>query len=220
VIRDLLDRLPDAERRRALTHASFAVSPEYSYERLEFLGDAVLDLAIAQYLYENHPEAAEGKLSQWRAQVVSRVSCAEVAREERLHEAMIENAPDDVARGLAHDMERRDTVLAALTESVIGAGFLALGYEEVAREILESFATSIGRARHNPVDSKSQLQEHAQRRGESVEYRLVSTDGPDHDRTFTVQARLAASGLETTGVGRTKKAAEQEAAERLLEELA
>lgn len=215
-LRRLLRLIPEPERQRALTHASFASRPEESYERLEFLGDAVLDLAIASHLYREHPDASEGQLSKWKAQVVSRVTCAEVARAERLLDAMVEAAPSESARALARELERRDTVLGALTESVIGAAFLAVGYEDVAPAVVAAFADSIVRARHTLIDSKSQLQELAQKCGESVEYRLVTADGPDHDRTFTVCARLTASGLEATGDGRTKKAAEQQAAERLL----
>ena len=216
-MRDLLKRLPEAARRRALTHPSWATGSDQSYERLEFLGDAVLGLAITEELYRRFPDLPEGDLTKLKAAVVSRRPCAIVAREQGLGELMVEYAPDDVRERDRAELAKKERVLAALCESVIGTAFVELGYEAVAPEIVASFADRIGHALDNATDSKSALQELAQRRGDAVEYRVVSVSGPDHDRRFTMRARLAVSGFEAEGDGRTKKEAGQLAARRLLE---
>jgi chromosome segregation protein len=211
-------------RRRALTHPAVASAPGESFERLEYLGDAALGLAIAAELMEQFPDSAEGHLSQLRAAVVSREPCAIVAAEQGLGEAMIDEAQaagEGIDVQVVRDLASHQRVLAALTESVIGAAFVELGYDVVAPVVVASFADRIGHARDNRIDYKSDLQELAQRRGEPVEYRVVSVEGPDHDRMFTMQVVLGETevGLEAVGVGRTKKSAEQLAAGRLLEEL-
>lgn len=218
-MRELLRQVSEAGRRNALTHPAYAESPESSFERLEFLGDSVLGLAISAALFRRFPTSAEGVLSKLKASVVSRETCAIVAREHGLGEEMLAAAPTHADARLVAELAAHDRVLAALVESVIGVAFIELGYEAVAPVIVASFTDRIGHALDNHTDAKSELQELAQRRGETVTYRVVSIEGPDHDRQFTMQARLDAAGLEAVGVGRTKKAAEQVAARRLLASL-
>lgn len=218
-VRELLDRLSADGRRNALTHSSYADSPDSSYERLEFLGDAVLDLAIASELFAQHPELAEGDLSKLRSAVVSRRDCAVVARRAGLADAMVEVAAHygDDAVALARELVTREKVLAALAEAVIGQAFLELGYDQVAPHVVEAFAERVAHAEEHRTDHKSELQERAQRVGETVVYALLETGGPDHDRRFVMQARVGEGGPTARGEGRTKKAAEQVAARRLLE---
>jgi ribonuclease-3 len=102
---------------------------------------------------------------------------------------------------------------------VIGSAFIELGYEPVAQAIVESFSEQIDIASGPGSDHKSQLQEYAQRHGDTVSYELVDATGPDHERTFTMEASFDAIDRSARGVGRTKKAAEQEAASRLLQQV-
>lgn len=219
-LRELLDEISAEERRRALTHPAWADVPAESFERLEFLGDAVLGLAVSAELYRRFPELPEGELSKIRAATVSRDACALVAAAAGLGDAMVDAAPPEADPSLVADLARHERVLAALAESVIGAAFVELGMERVAPAVVASFADRIGHAVDNRTDAKSELQELAQRRGETVGYEVVSAQGPDHDMTFTMLARLERRGLEATGEGRSKKAAEQVAARRLLDVMA
>jgi ribonuclease III len=219
-VEELLELLSPRERTRALTHPAWVDDPRESFERLEFLGDAVLGTIVSAELYRRFPDAAEGDLSKIRAATVSREACAEVARATDLGRVFIAAAPGSADRALVQDLAGHSRVLAGLVESVIGAAFLECGYDVVASIVLAIFADRIGHAVDNRTDAKSELQELAQSRGEAVEYRVVSVSGPDHDRRFTMAVRLERCGLEATGEGRSKKQAAQSAAARLLESVA
>ncbi len=220
-LRELLDALAPELRVHALTHPVAAATPVDSYERLEFLGDAILGAAVTAHLYETFPDMPEGELSRIKAGVVSRAPCALVAREAGLGYAMADAFTEHAEHALIADLSRHERVLAALTESTIGAGFLQFGYEDVAVRVVASFTARIGHALVNRTDAKSNLQELVQRTGRSVAYEMVSSSGPDHEREFTMQVRIVDryhdSGLVAIGTGRSKKAAEQEAARRLTE---
>ncbi|MCW2949289.1 MAG: ribonuclease [Thermoleophilia bacterium] len=222
----------------ALMHPAFAPSHEASFERMEFLGDSVLDLVVTAAIFERHPDLAEGELSKVRAATVSREACAEVAREAQLGTAMVTHAATLDGAAHAATAERLATqknALAALTESVIGAGFLALGYEAVAPLVLAAFEARIAHALTHRVDAKSHLQELASRMGTAVSYDEVGEDGPPHDRRFTMLARLVATGdgsregatrtvtageeLRAEGQGRSKQEAQQVAAAALLAQM-
>lgn len=218
-MRELLEQLSESGRCRALTHSSWAATPGDSFERLEFLGDSVLGLAIANDLFARFPDEPEGVLSKLKASIVSRDACAIVAREMGLGEAMIAAAPARADRALVRDLAAKDRVLAALTESVIGVAFLELGYDVVAAAVVRAFAARSEHALTNSIDAKSALQELLQQRGDSVEYEAISVAGPDHAREFTMRARLASGEADATGVGSTKKSAEQLAARELLDHL-
>jgi len=202
------------------SHSSWVSERESSYERLEFLGDSVLGLAVAEHLFSRFPDEREGELARIRAHVVSRSSCAEAARELGLRALLMEAArafPED-AEAAAAALADSETVMAEVMEAAIGACFLAAGYEPVAEAVVEAFANRISYALDEHVDHKTVLQEQLARQGGSVTYVLVETTGPDHDRHFTSAA--VAEGQEIgRGSGPSKKASEQEAAREALEQL-
>jgi ribonuclease III len=198
-------------------HTSWAPDRASSYERLEFLGDSVLELAIARALFDRFPEASEGRLAKIRAHVVSRHSCAGVARElelgERLTELAGEVPPPELQR-----ISRSRNVLAALLEAAIAAVYLEHGFDTAAPAIVAAFEERIEYARTSHVDNKTELQEALARTGRQVQYVVLQVDGPPHDRRYVCAALVDG---EEAGVGRgsTKKAAEQEAAEQVLRTL-
>jgi len=196
------------------THTSWAAVRESSYERLEFLGDSVLELAIARALYDRFPEASEGQLAKIRAHVVSRQSCAAVARELDLGARLAERAQEVPAPELQR-ISRSRNVLAALLEAAIAAVYLEYGFEIVTGAIVEAFDDRIEFARTGHVDSKTDLQEALARSGRQVQYAVLSVDGPAHDRRFVCAATIDEEQL-GMGTGSTKKAAEQEAAAQAL----
>jgi ribonuclease III len=196
------------------THASWASDRTESYERLEFLGDSVLELAIAHELYQRYPEFSEGRLAKIRSHVVSRASCAVVARElglgRRLAESAPEAAPDELGR-----LSRNRNVLAALLEAALAGLFLEHGFAPIERAIVDAFSGRIDYALTSHVDHKTELQEALARRGKSVQYTVLDAEGPPHDRRFTCAAVIDGEQL-GVGAGRSKKAAEQEAARQAL----
>jgi len=210
-LEELLDALPEDLRRQALTHASWVEHRAEAYERLAFLGDVVLSLAVSDHLYPRFERYGAGRLTKVRAQAVSGSSCARVARELGVPDELRATAPlgsTGRSAGMLVDSER---VLASVCEAIIGASYLAFGIERTAPAVVESFAGEIEQALEHPVDYKSVLQERLARRAEMVAYRTVSEEGPAHDRSFVVVAEVAGEEL-GRGEGKTKKAAEQEAA--------
>jgi ribonuclease III len=208
----LVERLPDELRRRAFTHSSWVDERVQSYERLEFLGDCVLGLAVAEELSRRAPAADEGTLAQQRAYVVSRSSCELVARALRLEEAF---ERERERRGAETRIEPSRNVLAALCESVIGAAFEQFGYRETADAVVEAFQERIHFGEQGFVDHKTELQERLARQGSSVSYRLMEATGPAHRRSFTTAAVLDGEVI-GTGEGSSKKASEQAAAREAL----
>jgi ribonuclease-3 len=210
--------LPTGRWDRVFTHSSWAPDRTLSYERLEFLGDSVLELAVARALYETHPEFSEGRLAKIRSHVVSRQSCAVVAREldlgTRLQERGATALPDDELERLV----RNRNVLAALLEAALGALFLEHGFEKIEKAVVDAFAERIEYALTSFVDHKTELQEALAREGRSVKYEIVEIEGPPHERRFTCAAFIDGEQL-GVGSGASKKAAEQEAAEQALEAL-
>jgi ribonuclease III len=197
------------------THASWASDRSESYERLEFLGDSVLGLAIAQELYERFPDYQEGRLAKIRAHVVSRQSCAIVGRRLQLGQRLTEQAGTSDSDELARLASNRN-VLAALVEACLGALYLEHGFEPIRSAIVAAFADRIEYALQGHVDFKTELQEELARRGQTVSYSVVEVEGPPHDRRFTCAAVI--DGKEAgIGTGPSKKAAEQAAARQALE---
>ena len=189
-----------------------------SYERLEFLGDSVLELAIAHELYARYPDFSEGRLAKIRSHVVSRASCAVIARELRLGEMLASQT------GLvqADEIDRLSTnrnVLAALLEAVLGALFLEHGFPAIEDAIVSAFAPRIEYALTTHVDHKTELQEALARSGRQVSYVVLNAEGPPHERHFTCAAIVDGEQL-GVGEGRSKKAAEQEAAREALQKIA
>ncbi len=208
----LVARLPDELRRRAFTHSSWVDERVQSYERLEFLGDCVLGLAVAEELYRRAPDVDEGRLAQQRAYVVSRPSCAIVARTLDLATPFEQ---ERLRRGADRQSEPSRNMLAALCESVIGAAFLHSGYRETADAVIEAFRERIEYGEQGFVDHKTELQERLARQGSSVSYALMEATGPAHLRSFTSAAMLGDETL-GTGEGPSKKASEQAAAQEAL----
>jgi ribonuclease-3 len=212
-LRKLIDDLPRETLARAFTHPSLTTEPTESYERLEFLGDAVLGFVIANTLFERFPHEREGHLSRVRALVVSRKSCAEVARELELGTLLQDRT--EVSRGISES----GNVLAALVESVIAALYLEYGLAAIEGPVTEAFEPRIREAELLPVDDKTQLQESLARTKQRVTYSVLEVEGPPHDRHFTCAAMIDGEQV-GTGRGRTKKEAEQEAARRALATIA
>jgi ribonuclease-3 len=196
------------------THTSWAPDRASSYERLEFLGDSVLELAVARALFERFPDASEGRLAKIRAHVVSRQSCAAVAKDLDLGARLVERARDVPAAELQRISLSRN-VLAALLEAAIAAVYLEHGFDAAERAIVAAFDDRIEFARTGHVDNKTELQEALARSGRQVQYVVLSVDGPPHDRHFVCAATIDGTKL-GEGSGSTKKAAEQEAAAQAL----
>ncbi len=207
----LLDLLPEDLARQAFTHASWVDHRAESYERLAFLGDVVLSLAVSTHLYPRFERYGAGRLTKVRAQAVSGASCAAVAMELDVPRRLGERAPGGGA-GPSFDMlAGSERVLASICEAVIGAAYLAFGIDRVAPAVVTAFDEAIEGALENPVDHKSVLQERLAQRAEIVTYRIVEQEGPAHQRSFVAVAESAGREL-GSGSGRTKKGAEQEAA--------
>jgi ribonuclease-3 len=216
-LEELLAELPEDLRRQAFTHSSWVEHRAEAYERLAFLGDVVLSLAVSDHLYPRFERYGAGRLTKVRAQAVSGSSCARVARLLGVPDELRRMAPQGTGR-TADVLVDSERVLASVCEAIIGAGYLSCGLERTAPAVVESFAGEIEQALENPVDYKSVLQERLARRAEVVAYRTVSEEGPAHDRSFIAIAEVAGQEL-GRGEGRTKKAAEQEAALHALDSL-
>jgi ribonuclease III len=215
---ELLAELPAHLRRQAFTHASWVEHRSDAYERLAFLGDVVLSLAVSDHLFPRFERYGAGRLTKVRAQAVSGSSCARVARELGVPQELRATAPQGSPGRSADMLVDSERVLASVCEAIIGAAYLAFGIERTAPAVVASFAEEIEDALEHPVDYKSVLQERLARRAELVAYRMVSEEGPAHDRSFVAVAEVAGEEL-GRGEGKTKKAAEQEAALHALDAL-
>ncbi|HXD63191.1 MAG TPA: putative dsRNA-binding protein [Solirubrobacteraceae bacterium] len=216
----LLDGLEPELQRSVFTHSSWTTRRSESYERLAFLGDSVLGLAVTTHLFPrlDAERFGPGRLTKIRAQAVSGRSCRAVAERLGVPERLRAAAPETAAPGL-ESLISTERVLASVIEAVIGACYVTFGYDATAEAVVEAFAPEIEDALEHSVDYKSALQERLARRGELVSYEVVDEQGPPHDRTFTVQATIRGKEI-GCGVGRSKKDAEQEAAQSALEAMA
>ena len=217
---ELLDELPEDLARQVFTHASWSERSSDSYTRLAFLGDSVLGLAVTAYLYPRleAERFGAGRLTKIRAQAVSGVSCRAVAERLQIPARLRAAAPAGVRERTAALVET-ERVLASVIEAVIGACYLQSGYERTAEAVVEAFVPEIEGALEHPADFKSALQELLARRGSEVSYEVASEQGPPHERTYAVIARV--DGREVgAGSGRSKKHAEQEAARVAVDKLA
>jgi ribonuclease-3 len=205
---------------QALIHSSYSnENPGNgmpSNERLEFLGDAVLGLAVAEKLFQDYPDFPEGKMTKLRAALVRRETLASIAAGIELGNYLYMGKGEELSGG-----RHKPANLACALEAVIAAIFLDSGLTGASSFILDSFKDELLRAvsKSSTADYKSELQEKIQ----SVEqqtptYRLVKETGPDHGKTFTVEVRLGKTVL-GRGSGKNKKAAETEAARKALEKL-
>ena len=217
-LEELLDELPGDLRRQAFMHASWVEHRAEAYERLAFLGDVVLSLAVSDHLFPRFERYGAGRLTKVRAQAVSGSSCARVARALGVPDELRAAAPEGSTGRTAEMLVDSERVLASVCEAIIGAAYLAFGLERTGPAVVESFRSEIEQALEHPVDYKSVLQERLARRAELVTYETVSEEGPAHDRSFIAVAEVAGQEL-GRGEGKTKKAAEQEAALHALDAL-
>lgn len=200
---------------QALTHSSYAnerrINKIGSYERLEFLGDAVLELVSSEFLFARHPELPEGDLTKLRASMVCEPALAFCARDIQLEEHILLGKGEETTGG-----RKRDSITSDVMEAVIGAIYLDGGMA-CAKAYIDSFILSDLEHKRLFYDSKSNLQEVVQGKlKKDLEYELLDVQGPEHCQTFRVQVRILEGEVLGLGEGHTKKAAEQQAAYRAL----
>lgn len=203
--------------KQALTHSSFAneqkINKLKNYERLEFLGDAVLELVSSEFLFLSNPNMPEGQLTKYRASMVCEPALAYCARDIDLGNYLLLGKGEEATGG-----RNRDSIIADVMEAIIGAIFIDGGLEP-AKAHINRFILSDLENKILFLDSKTILQEEIQKKNDAIlRYELVSETGPDHDKKFMVNAFLDEK-LIGSGEGKTKKAAEQEAAYQALKKM-
>lgn len=203
--------------KQAVTHSSFAneqkINRQKHYERLEFLGDAVLELISSDFLFQTHPELSEGQLTKMRASMVCEPALAYCAKDLKL-DRYIQLGKGEEATGGRY----RDSIISDVMEAVIGAIYLDGGMESASRYI-HRFILSDLENKQLFLDSKTNLQEYIQQNlKQEFHYQLIEESGPEHDKIFTVEVVMGDKVL-GKGSGRTKKAAEQQAAYEALLDL-
>ena len=202
---------------RALCHSSYVnEQPQpsmVSNERLEFLGDAVLNLAVSHLLMHHFPELAEGELSRNRARLVNETRLAAIAREIEVGPHLLLGKGEELSDG-----REKNSILADAVEAIIAAIYLDGGFDAAFAFVEKQFQERLRKANRSryATDYKSRLQERVQSIYHQVpRYQVVDSRGPDHDKTFSV--RMTVAGICTEGDGKSKKMAEQEAARAGLE---
>lgn len=198
----------------ALTHRS---AGSVNNERLEFLGDAVLNTVIAIDLFARRPEAPEGELSRLRASLVRGETLARIAREIGIGDCVRLGEGERKSGGF-----RRDSILADTVEAIIGAVYLDSDFDTAARFVLELFSSRLENlpSVEDLKDPKTRLQEFLQRRGEALpEYEVVESSGADHARRFTVRCSIEAHGVNCEATATSRRKAEQQAAKDCLSRL-
>lgn len=196
--------------KQAITHSSFSneqkINRAKHYERVEFLGDAVLELVSSEFLFENYPELSEGNLTKMRASMVCEPALAFCAKDLEIGKFLRLGKGEESTGG-----RNRDSIIADVCEAVIGAIYLDGGMEP-AKEFIKRFVLSDLENKQLFYDSKSNLQELAQGKlKKTIRYELLEEYGPEHDKTFVVEVFMDEESL-GQGKGRTKKVAEQQAA--------
>lgn len=198
---------------RAMTHSSYANECHKSKlecnERLEFLGDAVLEIVSSDFLFHKFPDMPEGDLTKTRASMVCEPTLAYCAEELSLGKYLLLGKGEEATGG-----RNRNSVVSDAMEALIGAIYLDGGFAS-AKEFIHKFILNDMEHKKLFYDSKTILQEVVQGEHEKLTYDLISENGPDHNKSFTVEARVGSRVL-GEGTGRTKKAAEQEAAYKAL----
>lgn len=196
--------------KQALTHSSITGDIEENYERLEFLGDRVLGLAVAEMLYKEFKTEPEGSLSQRHTALVCKETVAEVSRDLGV---------DKKVRIATEDIRENDNVLCDVGEAIIGAIFLESGAEEAFAYVRRHWEKKLHKAVLPPKDSKTALQEMAHTKGlEMPVYEVIKREGSEHEPIFHIAVRLGAD-WEEIGTGKNKKLAEQNAAHKMLERI-
>ena len=195
--------------KNALTHSSYANEKKTGNykdnERLEFLGDAVLELTSSEFIYTSNPDMNEGKMTRLRASIVCEPTLAMCARQIHLQEYIMLGKGEDLTGG-----RTRDSIISDALEALIGAIYLDGGFAN-AKEFIHRFVLNDLENKQLFYDSKTILQEVVQAHGLEVEYELTGEEGPEHDKKFHVIAK-AGDLFVVKGTGHTKKAAQQQAA--------
>lgn len=196
--------------RQALTHSSYAneqkINKFEDYERLEFLGDAVLELVSSDYIFRTHPDMPEGKMTKYRSSIVCEPALAFCARQIGLEQYMLLGKGEEATGGRG-----RDSIISDVMEATIGAIYVDSGMED-AKAFIERFVLSDLEHKQLFYDAKTILQEEVQKENKgTLHYELVREEGPEHDKTFLVEAMVGDVKV-GTGTGHSKKAAEQQAA--------
>lgn len=202
----------------ALTHSSYAnehhrmTKGQYN-ERIEYLGDAVLELIVSDFLYKHHPEKSEGEMTRTRASLVCEFTLAQCAREISLGDYIFLSKGEDLTGG-----RKRDSILSDAFEAVLGAIYLDGGMEPASAFIHRILLTDI-ESKQLFYDSKTRLQEIVQaKKGQTLSYEIIDVCGPEHDKKFVAQVLINDQPM-GQGSGHTKKAAEQHAAYQTLLDL-
>ncbi len=204
--------------KKALTHSSYANENKMNSidnnERLEFLGDSIINLIVSQYLYKKYPKYPEGNLTRIRAMVVCESSLAYAARRVNLGRYILLGRGEDITGG-----RDRDSILADTIEAVTGAIYIDSDFEVTNKVLLSSFKENIRYAVKKGnlfVDYKTELQERLQKdKDVTIEYRVYREKGPDHDKVFFVKVMMNKNTI-GKGMGKNKKEAEQMAAKDAL----
>ena len=200
----------------ALTHTSYANENNVtSYEKLEFLGDSILEFLSSKYLYKNFPNLTEGELTKARAQVVCEASLKEIAKKHEFYDYILVSKSERLSGG-----NKKDAILADCVEAVIAAIYFDGGLDEAEKFIISNLKNAMEYATEHigMKDYKTVLQEKLQKNGDvHIEYKIIKEEGPDHDKTFTAEVMCNGKIL-ATGEGKSKKMAEMQAAKLALEE--
>ena len=200
----------------ALTHISYAHENNVkSNEKLEFLGDSILEFISSKYLYEKYPNLKEGELTKLRAMVVCEDSLFEVAKKHNISEYIKVGHSEGQSGG-----KNKPTILADSIEAIIAAIYFDGGLEKAEKFIIDNLKNAMETASKNvgQKDYKTVLQEKIQKNGDAhIEYKIIEEKGPDHDKTFTSEVIVNDKVL-ATGTGKSKKQAEMQAAKKALEE--
>ncbi len=202
----------------AVTHSSYAneirLEKEKNNERLEFLGDAVLELVTSEHVYKEYPNLSEGDLTKLRASIVCEPTLSACARDLNIGEFLLLGKGEDISGG-----RDRDSILSDSLEAIIGAIYLDGGFTN-AKEFIKSFILAGIKNKDLFFDSKTILQEIIQNidNKQKLRYKLISEEGPDHNKNFTIAVYVGNDEI-GCGTGRTKKAAEQEAANQAIQKL-
>ena len=201
----------------ALTHTSYANENKLeSNEKLEFLGDSILEFITSKYLYEKYKNLSEGEMTKVRAAVVCEQSLYEIASKHNFSDFLLLGKSE-----LVGEKSKKTAILADSVEALIGATYLDLGLEEAEKFIIDNLKESIEKASKNAgmKDYKTVLQEKLQENGDiEIQYVIINETGPDHNKTFTTQIRVNGKAL-AEGTGSTKKLAEMEAAKQAIEKI-
>ena len=200
--------------KNALTHTSYAYEHKIkSNEKLEFLGDSILEFISSKYLYNNYPKLKEGEMTKVRASVVCEESLYKIASKHNFSDFLYVGKSEKIHQG-----NRKVAIMADSVEALIAAIYFDSGLEEAEKFIIDNLKDEIELASKNVgmKDHKTVLQEKLQVHGNvDIKYEIINETGPDHDKTFTAQVKLNGKIL-ATGTGKTKKQAEMDAADKAL----